>query len=199
MIDVIIPSIKTEEEIFPLAAKMRETDEVNVILSCGNQSAAKNRNSGLARASSEYVIMCDDDIYGFFPGWASKLISLFKIGKNVRLVSARLIKASGAYATMMGSSYDKRSEYEVVKEKHVPSACIAFRLQGAPKFDEGFLGSGWEDTWFCDCLAKTEPEGLFIIDNSVKLIHRNEQKNQVINHEFNSAHYDNLRKNATKN
>ena len=57
------------------------------------------------------------------------------------------------------------------------TACCAFKPCGL-LFDEGYVGSGFEDIDFCNRLAEARPDGKFVICHDSKVVHRNEAKNQ---------------------
>ena len=58
----------------------------------------------------------------------------------------------------------------------VPTAAIAFR-HTLLRFDEGFIGSGYEDTAFMNEFNEKHP-GRIVVNNQCRLIHANEKKNQ---------------------
>jgi glycosyltransferase involved in cell wall biosynthesis len=174
--DIIIPTCKSHKEIEPQVKAIQETvsKDIQIIVTGFKISAAANRNYGLQQAKAPYVVMLDDDITGFSPGWSEYLIRTVQ-KFTAAMVSARLINSDGSCALMMNIIPFLADPYQVV-DGYLPSACIAFRNDGT-RFDENFEGSGWEDTDFCDSLHTKYPRGKFIIDNSVQLIHANEMKN----------------------
>ena len=133
--------------------------DVEVFASCINQSAAKNRNHCLDKAIGDIIIMLDDDITGFFPGWDKALIKPLE-DNSVSIVAARLTKIDGANAPMM---------YQGTKFNIVPAGCIAFRKTGV-RFDEGY-GVGFEDTDFCLQMEQAFPNKHTIINEDCRLIH----------------------------
>jgi len=160
-----------------------------VIVSSSQESAAVNRNRGLDQCKGDIVIQVDDDISGFYDGWWKDLARPLLFGKDVVMVSARLIRDDGSFAEMLGGCYDKSPGTVSVITKELPSACIAFRNDGT-RFDEAYRGSGYEDTDYCAQLRKKYPNGKFLINNKCRLVHRNEQKGQVgENHEHNNAYF----------
>lgn len=188
--DIIIPTCKTVKEISPLVEAIKATcPGARIIPTSFKQSAAANRNAGLAAAMSDTVIMVDDDITDFpFGEWHEELARPLE-NPAVLLVSARLMNAQGKPGTMNGSKYRLDSEFEDVA--YAPSACIAFRNDGL-RFCEEFRGSGFEDTWFCDCLRKAHPGGRIVIHNGVRVVHKNEMKNQLENFDWNSQLYERM-------
>lgn len=182
MIDIIIPTLKTLDLI------KDEIDEIEsntytphrIIATCQPESAAWNRNFGLEIANSNIIIMADDDMTGFFPGWDVALIEPLLQDPKVCMVSARLMTMDGKVGPNCASSYDLYPEWIYVKTRKdsvMPSACIAFINKGL-RFDIAYIGSGWEDTDFCFQYLQLDPTYKFVINNNCKLIHKNEMKNQ---------------------
>lgn len=148
-------------------------------------SAPTNRNMCLIHAEQynpEYIIMLDDDIKGFYPGWVEDLLEPFDKFPNCQLVSASLITSEGFPATMMDIKRDMSMDFQIVKEKCLPSACIAFRGNLNLLFDQRYTinnkGAGFEDTDFCLQIQQKFPSAEFVISNKCKLIHENECKGQ---------------------
>jgi hypothetical protein len=93
------------------------------------------------------------------------------------MVSPRLLSPDGRLGHTLADNYDTEKKYVMIEKRRLPTACIAFINDGT-KFDEMFIGSGFEDDDFCKQLSIRYPDGLFVINNMVKLAHLNEQKNQ---------------------
>lgn len=178
MIDIIIPTIKKIEEIKKLVIDIKKTtDSENIIIpTCKDGSAAYNRNYGLNKAKNDIIIMLDDDITGFYDGWDFDLIKLLK--ENVIVVSARLFNPDGTPGTMVGADYNLDKEVIELQSRRVPTACIVFRNDGI-RFDENYIGSGFEDDDFMNQLGIKYPKGKVLISNKCQLIHLNEKKNQT--------------------
>ena len=175
--DILIPSCKHHDELKSMVSEIkRTTKDANIILSGANVSAATNRNYCLHIAKKETVIMIDDDITGFYCGWAESLIE--SVTDSVCVVSARLMTSSGAYGTMMDVEPPSWPHKKVEIVKCVPTAAIAFVNDGL-MFDQNFIGSGFEDTdWMIRKLIKY-PEKDIVVNNTVQLVHINEAKNQT--------------------
>jgi hypothetical protein len=200
-LNIAIPTCKTEAELIPLLREIRETASTNIhelrlIHTCYPGSAAKNRNIALDKTGEfEPIIMLDDDITGFRRGWDEELIRpLFNNGlgthSNVALVSARLMNVKGMPAHMMGENYDMTKPIVEVDVKRLPTACIAFLKHPLIRFDEQFIGSGFEDDDFCKQLQNLYPDGRFVINNGVVVVHKNEMKNQKTGFwYYNKAYY----------
>mgnify|MGYP001420544090 CR=1 FL=1 len=149
-----------------------------VIVNSSSNSAAFNRNRTLEQVElGELVIMLDDDMTGFFKGWETLLVKPFEYVSDIIMIAARLLRPNGNLAFMMGEDYRIDQSLVEVKERRLPTACIAFRYDGT-MFYEGFIGSGFEDTAFCKDLGNKYPNGKFMVNNEVRLVHKNEMKGQ---------------------
>jgi hypothetical protein len=174
--DIIIPTNKSNYAIAPLICNIEGFSQGHRVFAtcCQKGSAATNRNIGLEWAKSEIVIMVDDDMAGFFEGWVEGLIGPLVQDKNVVMVSARLTRQDGSNGAMMFSD-DSKPDFAQVPR--LMTACVAFRKEDI-RFDEGFIGSGFEDDDYCAMLSLKYPKGKFLVNNQVRLIHLNEMKNQ---------------------
>ena len=76
MYDIVIPSNKPIDDLRMMVNAISKMDENpnNYIPTGFNVSASVNRNYGLMQCFNEIIIMMDDDMGGFFPGWQDKLI-----------------------------------------------------------------------------------------------------------------------------
>lgn len=187
--DIIIPTNKDRADIAASIAAIEATAPGCRIVYTGfRASASTNRNFGLNHAGP-LVIMVDDDIQGFFLGWAAKLCAPLA-DKAVVMVSARLMKPDGTPGAMMDIRPDFSAEIVEATGRLLPSACVAFRNEGRLRFDEAFRGAGYEDTDYCRQLGARHRRGRFLVHNGVKLTHVNEQKGQDSeNMQFNRAYY----------
>ena len=169
-VSIIIPTIRTEEEIASLISEIKNSVayELDLIVASGDRSAAKNRNIGLDSAKGEFVIMCDDDVEGFSRGWDRDLIDALE-QTGASMVGARLLKLDGALQRTNYGNFDLSKDF--IEVRTMITACCAFRNTEL-RFDENYIGSGFEDTDFCRQLG-----GKFFVANKAKVIHRNEHKN----------------------
>lgn len=185
--DIIIPTCKKPEEVAPLIEEIQKYSRgCKLVATCLPKSAAINRNHGLAESTADYVVMCDDDTGGFYDGWYRNLINPLINDKYIVMTSARLIDKEGKPARMVASKYEILDTFEEVVM--APSACIAFRKTDV-RFDERFIGCGFEDSWFCHCMSKN---GKIVIVNSVRIRHDNEMKNQKDTFQHNHDLYHKL-------
>ena len=176
--DILIPTIHPRNRISPQISQIEETvKDSNIILSGFKVSASTNRNYCLNKSNSEIVIMMDDDMTGFYKGWAENLIKPLE-DPDVIMVSARLLDVYGNPGVMVGNNYDMSDPITEVDGRELPTACIAFRKSNI-RFNECFIGSGFEDNRFCHVMGLLNPSGKFVINNEVSLVHINEKKNQL--------------------
>ena len=161
----------------------------SIIYTCTKASAAVNRNNGLNAATSDIVIMIDDDIEGFFPGWDLELIRPIKEIPDTVISAARLFNTNGSVQVTLGTERMPLSPSFIDAEhKQILSACIAF-LKTDLRFDENYIGSGFEDTDFCKQMIRKFPTGRIIVNNMCRLVHRNERKNQLDNNNKNYQYF----------
>lgn len=182
VIDICIPTIKSPSEIEHqiVAIKWYTGTPCNVIRSCALGSAAENRNRCLRKTTSDIIIMVDDDVSGFFNGWEKALVAPLLADENVMVVSARLINPDGTIQNTCCSTKALEPHWIEIKPRaeHVmPAAAIAFRNVGL-RFDEQYVGSGYEDGDFCRQYLERDEKSKFILTNDCRLIHANEMKNQ---------------------
>ena len=169
-LSIIIPTVKAEKDLIEMISQMKNTvtHELDLIVISGDRSAAKNRNIGLDRARGEFVIMCDDDIEGFSQGWDKDLIDALE-RSGASIVGARLLNPDGTLQLTNYANFDLSKDF--VEVRTMITACCAFK-KSTLRFDENYIGSGFEDTDFCKQLG-----GKCFVVNSVTVIHRNENKN----------------------
>lgn len=199
MIDIIIPTLKKFEEIEPMIMEIKQTvkSKCNIIPTCTPGSASFNRNLGFNNSNADIKIMMDDDITGMVEGWADKLIEPLILNDEIIMISARLINRDGSYSNMIDfqDKISNDTKLAIVEKQHtsgypaLPGSCIAFRKRDADivckklnrnkPFDENYKRACYEDTDFCMALNYCFPEGKFVVNNGVKIIHLNEEKWRV--------------------
>lgn len=173
---VIVPTCRPLDtpQIQSLAEEIKATTvgSYELIVSSGvDKSAAQNRNIGLEKAKGKYVLMVDDDIRALPQGWNERLVNSLSKWEGFAVVSARLMRPDlTTPGVMCDATYDSSAEYQVARD--LPTACVAFKNTHL-RFDETFIGSGWEDTDFLRQLGTRR-----VIDNTIKVVHLNEQKKQ---------------------
>lgn len=197
MIDIVIPTRSLPNAVRRLVNQIRDTAGYphRIIHTGTDRSAAANRNLGLSKVEGDIVAMVDDDIE-FLPesaGWLNVMSEALS-RPNVVMVSAQLFTPNGSFAYMTGLEdcglIPKRHGESVVPTKRLLTACCAFRHCGL-RFDEQFVGSGFEDLDFCNSLAQSQPDGLFLVCHRAWAVHHNERKNQCgINWKINETIYE---------
>lgn len=174
-VSIIIPTVKTEVELGGLIAEIKNTVyyELDLIVVSGMRSIAMNRNIGLDKAKSEFIITCDDDTEGYQKGWDKTLLDVLKKlePEGATMVGARMLNLDGTLHKVNYRNYDLSVEYS--QTRTMITACCAFRNTKL-RLDENYIGWGHEDTDFCRQLG-----GKSFVVNTVKVIHRNEHKNPL--------------------
>lgn len=180
MVEIIIPTLKKRYELKKQIEAIESTgDNCEILVTGLPASAAVNRNCGLRKTRGEIVIMLDDDIGGFYPGWTKDMIKPLEDDSCVFISSSRLRTSDGFYAHCMGMP-DGFPLYPLVRDAAdglVPTAAIAMR-RTIMIFDMNFIGSGFEDTAYCLDLRDMFPYAKIVVNNGCALIHHNEMKNQ---------------------
>lgn len=186
--DIIIPTCRTREQMSPMICDIQGFSQgCRVFATCTKASAAVNRNIGRNWCESDIIIMLDDDISGFYDGWWQELIRPLLEDESVVYVSANLLYRDGTDSPMMfrGDPHVRLNEVP-----RAPTAAVAFRNDNI-RFDEKYIGSGYEDDDFCVQLRERYPEGRVVVNNNVRLVHDNEQKNQGAGYiEKNKAYFE---------
>ena len=172
-VSVIIPTLKTEEELSKLVNEIKATAyyDLEVVVVASPSSSAANRNTGLDKAKGDFIIMCDDDTGGYTDGWDKGLIdALEQTGASV--VSARLMNQDWSIHACNHGNYDVSKDFVGIPT--MPASCCAFRKTPL-RFDEGFAGGGFEDTDFFRRMG-----GPYFIANTVRVIQRQEGRYTTI-------------------
>ena len=176
IVSIVIPTVKTEREIARLISEIKSTvvHELDLIIVSGMRTTSVNRNIGLDKARGEFVIMCDDDTEGYPHGWDRDLIDVLK-QTGASMVGPRLLNPDGTLQLTNCKNFDLSKDF--VKVRTIIAACCAFRNTKL-RYDENYIGWGWEDTDFCRQIWEN-CGGSFFIVNTVKVTHRNEEKDPL--------------------
>jgi glycosyltransferase involved in cell wall biosynthesis len=183
-VTVGVPTLKSLDQLQSLKKELESTVDLNnteILFSCQNASASINRNWILDHAKGDFIIQVDDDMKGFFPGWVGKLIQPFNNDTNVIMTSARLMKTDGNVNFMIGlntGTHIQNGNLIEVTSKSIPSACICIR-KNSLKYDEAYIGCGYEDTDYCLRLSQMFPIGKVIVIDDCRIIHLQEMKNEL--------------------
>jgi len=180
-VSVIIPTLEAVGKLSELVSGIKTTAyyELEVIVVASSGSSAANRNTGLDKAKGDFIIMCDDDTEGYMPDWDKGLIdTLEQTGASA--VSARLMNRDGTIHACNHGNRDISKDFVGIST--MPTSCCVFRKTSL-RFDEGFVGGGFEDTDFFRRMG-----GSYFIANTVRVIHRQEGRYTSIPH--NRAYYN---------
>jgi len=177
MIDIIIPTCKEEKDVQEIVKEIQMCTQMehNIIATCQPVSASKNRNIGLEKAESDLVIMCDDDMTGFYYGWVDDMIEYWT--ESTAIMATRLLAPDNQLGYMLTEDNRMSKGILEVPKREVPTACVMFKNDGL-RFDEKYIGSGFEDNDFCRQLQALYPLKKFVVNNECRLVHKNEKKNQ---------------------
>lgn len=198
MISVLIPSIKKEADLSLQLTDIRESlseyvegHDYEIVTNCCQQSSSLNRNACLEKSKGEHVIFVDDDIAGYFRGWAHEMIAPLQADDNIKVVSARLMTPNGTPGTMISyRSYINECREQLWINPHIllPSACIAFTrntwltvktnpdLPANKPFDENYIRACAEDSDFVMAIWKTFPNCKTAVNKKVPIVHASEEK-----------------------
>jgi hypothetical protein len=183
-LDILIPTLKPRRELADQIDAIERTTHSphRIIASCQPLSAARNRNLCLEWGRSDPLIMLDDDISGFTEGWEERLVAPIFADAKICVASARLMHPDGRVGDMCNvrrTAGQGWFEVPVQRDCVMPSAAIAFRNWGL-RFDEQFVGSGYEDGDFCFQYRAIDKQAKFVVTDDCRLVHANEAKNQYI-------------------
>lgn len=181
IVSVIIPTLKAEEELASLANEIKTMayHDIDLIIISSPQSCSINRNVGLDRAESDFIIMCDDDTEGYPQDWDKGLIDGLE-QTGAKAVGARLLNPNGSLHATVYANYDLSKDF--VEVRTMITSCCAIRKTSL-RFDEGFIEGGFEDTDFFRRLG-----GKYFVANTVRVTHRQEGRYTSIPH--NRAYYN---------
>jgi len=178
-VDIVIPTCKPEEQIAGLKAEILSMAGMpcRVFATCLDAAAARNRNAGLDWAETAIVLMVDDDICKLPFGWAKRMVQVMEEHPHCQMASPRLMRFDGRFGIMSGLPRNDQRGCEVLPARELCTACVAIR-KTILRFDEQYIGSGFEDNDFCRQLAKENEGAEFICIHDLQVVHRNEMKNQ---------------------
>jgi len=184
-IDIIIPTCKQQWDA-GIAEQMREMERTagmpcRIMATCRPVCAAANRNLGLDWAESDVIIMVDDDVTEFPWNWAVRMVEVMNTYPDSVMCSPELLTKEHKRGPMMGDPPRKPGQpgVSVVPSRKLVTACIAIRKWPEDlRFDEAYVGSGFEDDDICAQLRDRYPSGEWLIIHDLCVVHMNEMKNQ---------------------
>ncbi len=177
MISICMITIKTREEVedrIQEACNNATSDFQFVFVSNKDGGVAENRNVALRKATGDYIIYIDDDLYEYPKGWDTALLNVLQTNKYCLMVGPRLLNMDGSLQKTISRCSDIESN--LVRVPYLPGACMCYKKNGI-FFDERFKRWGCEDPDFELEMKKENPNGYFTLCNIVKLKHKNEMKN----------------------
>lgn len=184
-ISILIPTIKTNVESMIESIKSTMGDlNYEIVASCINTCASKNRNWCLLKSTGDVIVYLDDDTGGFYPNWCVDLLKpLIEHPDKISMVAPRLLNKDGQIGCQLGDSpgFDDAQDYQ--KAIHTPqtglnitcSACIAY-FRNDILWEEDYIRACYEDASFCMLFKKKFPEKDIVIVNRCKIIHYGEAK-----------------------
>lgn len=178
---ILIPTYLERDRIADLIAEIEANSPDNTVYaSCTKASASVNRNLCLDQLRvGETAIMLDDDIRGFYRGWIADLLVGLNL-PNAVAVSARLLNPDGTFGPTCSrcmKAFPKEIAVKKGRNSVLPTAAIAFVHRGH-RFDNAYIGSGFEDSDWMAEYAKADRQAVFVQSNRCALIHLNQMKEQ---------------------
>jgi glycosyltransferase involved in cell wall biosynthesis len=185
--NVLIPTCRPEEQIKKLVKEIKDNTDCNIICSCKDQSAAKNRNWCINNSHAEILIFCDDDLQGFYKGWKDDLIFPLFDNPSIRVVSARLMKESGEKGVMIDYGWRLNLVKKLFTVRHVPTACVAMRREDLntitksdavpfnKPFDERYVKACYEDIDMMEAMKVVFPDTKIVVNNNCQIVHLNNE------------------------
>ena len=151
-ISVLIPSLGDSPRLRRAIWSVRETTDLpfQVVVAPAAHGVAANRTQCLGLAREDLIAFVDDDVLRPV-GWASRLAAVLARERDVGAVSASIAFPDGRpqmrrHPLPAGTVWDTTP----------PGTCFVYSRAraGDLRFDEGYLGSQWEDTDWMWALAK---------------------------------------------
>jgi hypothetical protein len=166
-VSVIIPAYEDCDRLRRAIWSVEQTADLpyELVVSCAPRCVAANRNAGLERASQELVAFLDDDV--LLPAcWMSRLAAVLALHPDVGAASGHLVFPNGS-----PQSRRERLADGELWDVPIPGTCFVYSRArvGDQRFDEGYLGSQWEDT---DWIWRVRARGLrTVVVGGVRVVH----------------------------
>lgn len=176
LFDICIPcwenSNKLNETIENIIeSEFKATLPIRFIISVGKQSVVKNRLDCLKASKSKYVLWLDDDIKFTSKGWDQFLYNKIQSDLLLAVIGVNIVH------------YQAATNAATRVHGEAPGVCGAVmmtrKIDGL-EFDVKYIGSQWEDTDYC--VAATRLGYKVFQDNSIWVLHYNEEKNRDYTH-----------------
>lgn len=98
-IDIVVGCAKDDsEQIKILKQSLIDIDcgyPFNLIISSGLKPCVNNRNEGLKKTTSNYVLVCDDDVKFIQHGWLKDMLSVFEEYEDAGIVGCKCLNTEG--------------------------------------------------------------------------------------------------------
>jgi len=166
-VSVIIPAYADCDRLRRAIWSVRQTADLpyELIVSLAPRCVAANRNAGLDRARQDLVAFLDDDV--LLPAcWMSRLAAVLAGHPDIGAASGHLRFPNGSPQTRREHLPDG-----ALWEVTIPGTCFLYSRArvGDERFDEGYLGSQWEDT---DWMWRVRRRGLrTVVVGGVHVVH----------------------------
>jgi len=153
MIDIIIPSVTTQNERLRdvIMSISRYTKDYNIIPIVSDESCSVNINNGIKKSTTEYISLIDNDIV-LCRDWLLHMSMVLDKYKDIGLVSAKIVNMKGMpYNDVYINSPDN-----MISEVYtIGGTCVLYRKSIGIMMDEKYKGGWWNDTHFaCDIFNK---------------------------------------------
>ena len=168
---VIIPAYADCDRLRRATWAVQQTADLpyELIVSLAPRCVAANRNAGLDRATQDLVAFVDDDV--LLPAcWMSRLVAVLEAHPDIGAASGHLRFPNGSPQTRREHLADG-----ALWEVTIPGTCFVYSRSrvGDERFDEGYLGSQWEDT---DWMWRVQRRGLrTVVVGGVQVVHEHRQ------------------------
>ena len=192
MVSIGIPTIKDNVDAQIEAIKQSTEVEVDVFGTCTKGSAAQNRNLVIERAKYDLIIMCDDDIEGYYFDWVKDMLNIWD-DEKMNILSIRPLRKDGSICPLLGDNGSQGLEqgllFPALHTKATGlnicgSATIMFKKTHVRFDEQAYVAGGcYEDSDFAMSCNKAFPNKKVYITNQVRLIHNMEQKGRGVNRE----------------
>ena len=181
-LDICIPCWENSKKLNETIGNIIDSDvkaelPIRFIISVEKQSVVKNRLDCLARSKSEFVLWLDDDIKFKHKGWDTYLFDKIQSDPKLGVIGINVVHWQAE------TNVPTRSQGET---NGVCGAVMMTRKIPGVEFDVNYVGSQWEDTDYC--LSTCNAGYKVLQDNSIWVLHYNEEKNRDYSH--NKAYFN---------
>lgn len=166
-VSVVIPAYEDCARLRRAIWSVQHTADMpyELLVSCAPRCVAANRNAGLARATQDLVAMLDDDV--LLPAcWMSRLAGVLATHADIAAASGHLVFPDGSPQSRREHLADGE-----LWDVTIPGTCFIYSRErvGDQRFDEGYVGSQWEDT---DWMWQVRKRGLrTVVVGGVRVVH----------------------------